>query len=354
MSSEQSVLNPMLYRRLLSRFGEVKVRHQGEKRVVRPAPLSDEAKGVVRQWGEQYMTACPFCRNQEYQLSISYMYGKLDDAGRQLTNLAYCHANKCLKRYENRVALAEMLNAKDGFLENASIRPGKVLSEEDRIMELPSPRTRIDQLHSGHPAKQFLACQGFDPVKVGKYYLLYWCDDSDDPLIRNRIIIPVYMHNKLQGWQSLSLDKRASTASKSWPPKYLSGQGMQTSTLLYNLDKAREYETCVVVREPINVWAFGRMAVCLLGGMISEKQEQLLKAVFRKKQVVLLLNEAHAESLTGHSLRTALRKCFPGNLLVVEHPANVAPGTEGRKVLRALVSQKAEDRGFAVSLKKTP
>jgi len=352
MSSKPSVLNPMLYHRLLRRFGEVKVRHRGEKRIVRPDLLSDEPKLVVRQWGESYYVCCPLCHDNDFKLSISYMYGQLDDTGRHLTNLAYCHANNCLRKSENKFTLAEMLNAQDGILEDARILSGKVLSDEERIPALPAPRTRIDQLPKGPPPRRWLKRQGFDPDKLARMYELSFCPESEDPLTRDRIIIPVSMRGKHQGWHSLALDPSTTSGERRSRPKYLSAPGMATSTLLYNLDRAREYETCVIVKEPIRVWAFGRMAVCALGGTMSEKQQQLMKAVFCKKRVILLQNEADKDSLSGRCLRTAVQRCLSGNLIVAEHPANVPPGTKGRQVLREFVTRKAEERGFSVSFEK--
>src|SRR3954466_3005712 len=104
MSSEHSVLNPMLYRRLLRRFGEVRVRNRGQARVapVRRDLLTDEAQVLVKQWGEEFRVSCCFCRDRDFQLSVSYLYGQRDGkSGRPLTNLAFCHASRCLARYEN-------------------------------------------------------------------------------------------------------------------------------------------------------------------------------------------------------------------------------------------------------------
>ena len=337
--SQSTVMNAVLYRRLSSRFGDPKIRNAGQARVafVR-RDLEDKPTTRVKQWGEQYVTRCPICKGDA--LAVSYMYGQPDDSGRPMLHLAHCHGRNCLKKYENRVALAERLGAGDGILEHARVLPGKLLSEEERTPELPASRTRLDRLPKGHPAGRWLKRQGFDPDRLARFYDLSYCEDSEDPLTRERIIIPVALRGKHQGWQSLGMDQTHA--------KYLSARGMAASTLIYNLDKAREYATPVIVQEPMDVWAFGRMAVCPLGASVSAKQVATLMAVFSDRRVVLLARERTENALARRLTLASLERAFPGNLLVVAAPADVPPGAKGRAELRNLVAEEARKRGFSV------
>src|SRR4051812_8528857 len=118
-------MNPALYRRLAAKFGEVRITHRGEPRVVldlaRYGPSA--SKPLVKQAGESYGVCCRFCRDRDFRLSVNHMYGQLDAAGRPAL-LAYCHAIGCLARPDRRQALFDMLDGGLGVLARARIRPG--------------------------------------------------------------------------------------------------------------------------------------------------------------------------------------------------------------------------------------
>lgn len=345
--SQSTALNPTLYRRLLLRFGEPKVRNEGQKRVVTTRHDADgTVTHITRQWGEQYMVRCPFCRSETPQLAVSYMYGQPDDVGRPMFHLAHCFNRNCLRVPDNRRELAEKLGAGQGQLEDARTRPGRILTEVERIPDLPEPRTPIDELPRNHPARRWLKRQGFDPDKVGKAYGLSVCLDADDPLTRHRIIIPVTMRGKHQGWQSLATGETARTK------KYLSAPGMRTSELVYNLDAAREYRTPVIVQEPADVWAFGRMATCPLGETVSRKQVRILRTALHRKHAVLLLRSEGRDLGGTQHLREEMERALAPSLLVVEYGDDIPQGRAGRAALRELVLREAEKAGFQADFRK--
>lgn len=345
--SQSTALNPTLYRRLQLRFGEPKVRNEGQKRV---ATTRHDADGTVthvtRQWGEQYLVRCPFCRCETPQLAVSYMYGQSDDGGRPMFHLAHCFNRNCLRAPDNRRDLAEMLGAGQGLLEDARTRPGRVLTEVERVPDLPAPLTPIDELPRGHLARRWLKRHGFDPDNVGKAYDLSVCLDGDDPLTRHRIIVPVTMRGKHQGWQSLATGEIAQTK------EYLSAPGMRTSELVYNLDAAREYLTPVIVQEPADVWAFGRMATCPLGETVSGKQVRILRAALWRKPTVLLLCREGRALGGAQRLREEMERALAPSLLVVEYGDDIPPGREGRAGLRELAVREAGQAGFEVKFRK--
>lgn len=355
-ANTDSVLNPTLYRRLVRRFGDVKVRYPGEARVVRQDPFSDEPRLVAQNWGESYYVCCPFCGDRHHQLSISYMYAQRDEeTGRQLLHLAYCHAAKCMSRYKNRVALAEMLSANDGLLEEARLRQGKVVSDAERVVELPSPLTRLDKLPKKHPARRYLRQRGFNPDKVGKFYDVHYCNGGDDPLARDRIIIPVYRSGRLRGWQSLALEPgEGDRGDDGQTPTFLSALGMKTSDLWYNLDRARDYATGVIVRWPTDVWAFGLMALCPVGNSVTEMHQRVIRAVFRARAVVLFMAKEELAERGVRQLRSALERGVPDRVAVVERPGDRPPGAEARRLLRGCVLKQAKSQKVRVAYDKVP
>lgn len=343
------MLNPMLYQRLVNRFGDVKIRNPGEARVVHRDPFSAEPKQVVRQWGETYYVQCPFCREQRFQLGISYMYGQRGDNGWPLTHLAYCHTNKCLAIPENRDALAAMLSVHDGFLEHARLDRGKEVSDEESVVALPTPLTLLDQLPRSHMARRYLRYRGCDDDRVGRYYGVSYCEDSDDSLARKSIIIPVSRHGQVRGWQAIPL--RSSDPEPVAPgmsARYLTARGMHTSRLLYNLDNARRYETGILVREPLAVWAFGPMAVSLLGESVSAYQQELILSTFQRRSLVLLVHKDLVLPLTVQRLIPVLKQRMAG-FAVVQTPPDLPFGSQRRKLLRAHVVREARAQGVRVS-----
>ncbi len=206
-----SVLNPSLYRRLQRRFGRVVVANAGQAMVYRPARdlCTDAPRLNISQPGEQYRVCCAFCNDTRYRLYVSHMWGRRDDFGRRMTFLAKCFNEDCLSRDVNRENFIETLQEMDGPLEDAWVRPGKVLPEEAREVQWPGPVTRIDELPGRHKARHYLASRGFDPDKLGRVYGVTYCEESRYFLASERIIIP----------SSTTASSRAGrpATSASWP-----------------------------------------------------------------------------------------------------------------------------------------
>jgi len=353
MTAMLDVLNPNLYRRLLRRFGEVRITHPGEKRVARMVRnLEDELRLYVRQHGETYRVCCPFCKDSFFQLTINHMYGQRDsDSGRQLLNLAFCHSNNCLAVYANRVKLADMLSAHDGWLEDVRILPGKLVSDEERKIELPRPMTRLDKLPARHPARKGLVERGLDPDRLGKAYKVSYCAENDEPVARDRIIIPIVMRGQLRGWQSMPV-RAGSIGGRIIPSRYLSAPGMESAKLLYNFDRARQYQTAVLVKGPADVWTFGPMALCAVSSRVSEYQEQTLRSVFREATLVLLLYEMVFSRPDVRRLVSELRPSLRFRLAVVRLPESDPAGQYNRAVLREHVVKEAAKQGVRVCYDK--
>jgi hypothetical protein len=280
--ASQPVMNGMLYRRLVRRFGTVKVSRAGEARIAtaRRNPVTGQPRDDLQQHGEQYYVRCPFCRDSSLSLSINHMYGQLGRNGYQMLHLGYCHRSACLTKSQNRDRLAEMLSAEDGILSKTRIGSGVGKSVAVQPPELPQGMRAINQLPDAHPARQFLDGQGLNPDRLTKFYELGYCGNAASSVARNRIIIPIRQKGELCGWQSLSIAEERRH-------RYLSAPGVATSKLVYNLDRAREYPTAVIVPETLDVWRFGAMAVSLMG-TCSERQVRLISSAFRGRSVVLV------------------------------------------------------------------
>lgn len=275
-------MNGLLYRRLCHRFGTVKIANAGEARIAKMCRdlFTGQRKDAVQQHGETYYVRCPFCRDSDLSLSINHMYAQLGMTGSQMLYLAYCKRSGCLANRENRDSLANRLSACDGMLSMARIVAGVERKTAEQPVELPEGMRPIDRLRDTHPVREFLSDYDLDVERLAKFYELGYCGSSAPSLARNRIIIPIRKKGELCGWQALSIaeDERR---------KYLSARGMATSKVVYNLERAREYPTVVIVPEALDVWRFGPMAVSLMG-TCSADQLRMLKSACRGRIVVLV------------------------------------------------------------------
>lgn len=337
-----TVMNPFLYRRLLARFDEVRVTRAGEKRIA----IRNERRTDVKHWGEQYLVACPFCRAPG-KLAISYLYGQADDTGRPATYLVSCFVRGCLRQPANREALAKRLGVGDGLLEQARLRdePNRPAAP---TVKLPRHLTPLEDLRYGHPARQFLSDRGIDPDVASRVYGLTYCDESDDTLAQDRLIVPVYSGDKLETWQSFSI---RGTQADDPQPRYFSAKGIATSHLIYNLGRAARYETAVIVAEPMYVWRFGPMAVSPLRfEALSDRQRRRLLASFRKKTIVILMTERELERNADFVRKMTNR--MPGRFAAIQMPRRQPGAHEVREYLRGLVTRNAAEKGVRICFAK--
>jgi hypothetical protein len=345
-------MNPMLFRRLRTEFSEVEVRRAGEKRIANVRQgLEGELETSVQAWGETYLVACPFCRDRRLSLAISYEYGQADDGGDPQIHLAACFRKRCLANHSNRLHLAEMLGAYDGILGRARIRRPDVIDDARPVTSLPSPLMRVGRLPKDHPARVYLSECGFRPDKLGKFYEVSYCSGGGDRLSRHRIIIPVRKSGDLAGWQAIAVPVGSLTETDAHSV-YLSCKGMMNSRLVYNLDKARTYETAVVVPGPMQVWAIGLMGISALGGKFSEKFTRQIITAFRGRSVVVLMPRRQLADPRVQGLVEDLQTRMPCRVAVVATPRGIDAGSRGRKALREHVRLEADKQGVRVSFAK--
>ena len=352
MSMVGEVLNPYLFRRLQSVFHRVKVSHPGESMVARIVDGLDGLRYHIRHWGEMYHIACPFCDDQ-YSLAVSHRYGQIDGLGRRMTYAAFCRRRECHSRPGNRARLYEMISGYGGALEEARIRPGREVSDERKAAALPEPMTRLDRLPDDHPARRYLVRRGLDPDRVGRVYKVGYCGQVGESLARNKIIIPVAECGDYKGWQALAIapdDIRS--AADAAPVKLYTAPGMRASAAVYNIDRARAYQTGIIVPTPIDVWRFGSMAVSPLGEVWSERQCRTIAAEFPDRCVVLLADAARLERPSTRRVIQFLSRRMSGRFAVVELADPRRRKAYDRGFLRDLVVEEAASQRVRVRFTK--
>lgn len=335
------VLNPTLYWFLAKRVGPVRVTHRGETRTFRTV-LDDEADRRVRvaRHGEQYRVDCFVCGDRRQQLSVNYMYGQPDGAGGRLLNLAYCHASNCMASSANRTALAARLVADDNF-DFARLRPwaaGGTGGADD-----PPTATRLDRLPARHPARTYLRSRGVNPDKVGRVYGGSYTDTGTP-----RIIVSLECGGTRWGWWTTPVpEPGAALADKA------AGESVPAVTAAdrqppYNLDRARRYQTGVIVPSPLHVWAVGPMAVCQPNALVRDDAFRGTGAAFAGHTLVVVVTPEDKNRVGVKKMIDYFSRRMPGRVAVAEVPAAVLAGKIDRKSLRKEIRRQARAQGVEV------
>jgi len=227
------------------------------------------------------------------RLWINHRYASEVDSGRrQLTHLAVCYNNQCLKEPGRLEQLEQIVFGMGGHLKAkpAHIRPATSVFEPT-AMSPPGEIVLLRDLPKNHEARAYVESRGFDPDLLSDNFQIGLCATANEPrfeVMRNRLYIPVTFRQSLVGWQCRTLGGAM--------PKYLNAPNMRKSAYLYNFDSAASQPFVVVVEGVPSVWRLGCAAVCLFGKSMSMAQQSLISRTWAGKPVFLLLdNDAKAE-----------------------------------------------------------
>lgn len=358
INEEKTALNRALYRRIRATFGNVKIRNVGEKqsRKLTTDLVTGKPKTKIIHAGEYYAICCPFCNDTRFRCYINHMYGRDDELGRPQTFLATCYNAGCPLSMKDRATyeqLEEMLTGHTLFqLRKANIQEGKEVDVNKVRANWPGQVTRLDKLPSTHEAVVYLAGRGFDPDKIGRFYNVHFCTQSDRFICENRLIIPIYHKKRMVGWQARAAydcDWKSSHI-----PKYYTAPGTPRRQVLYNFGNAVRFRTGVIVEGVTDVWKLGPQAVCTLGATMTMQQQTLFVKGFRNHAGILLYDPDIKDQMKEKldELVVDMQGKLKSGFCWVHLPDGTDPGSLDRSFLRPFIKQQAEDKGVKVSWKK--
>ncbi len=306
--------NPELHEALQREFGTVLITDNGQAFKLDPTPGIEYRNGKVSlkqevlYYGETYRVSCPFCNDTRHRLWIPYMWAEEDEeTGRDNLHLATCFNEECLKEYDNREELREMVwplgrSGPDAPEQTLAKQPAGVGAIPPPAIVMPTHLTRIDHLPQDHAAAAYLIGRGFDPAELWARWRVSYCTSSPDsrPTLLRRILYPIHgarigvddagnrsLIVERAGWQARAIDRKSGRAET----KYLTAQGMAKSKALYGLPQAVYTGGPVVVVEgPTDVWRLRTNAVAILGKDASPHQRQMIIRWFKRRPVVVLLD----------------------------------------------------------------
>lgn len=227
-----------------------------------------------------------------------------------------------------------------------------------------SPMTSLD---SAHPAVEYLTHRGVTKQDCELYDIQYCSKGYYNFCSRlgttsGRIIFPIYMSNKLVGWQARQVDKnngkrlvwkgeesgwwepkpiKLSNGDKAYidyeVPKYYTCPGMHRSRSLLNFDYALENtELVVVVEGPIDCVKVGKNSVATFGKKLTKDQIRILKSNW--SNVLMILDE---EVDTNQQWFKELENSFDGVYFLWMKLSNYEdPGSATREEIWKQIKQK--------------
>jgi hypothetical protein len=359
--SADRLLNPALHWCLQQHFGEVTIKNAGMP--LRYDYIYDELKRrdrlIVVECGERYRVCCDRCGDKRQQLCISAGW-YFHDAGRRRTwkHLIKCLNRDCYASREAREALHSRLSSESSspFLLAPIRGPEKAdLAESFSVpdQELPGEVFPLSSLKRAHRAVEYLESRNFDVDELCRLYDLGYCKQSRLGCARGRLIIPAYLDQRLVGWQARYIGELDWNQPSS-PPKDFTCPGMKRGRVVYNLDRAQDYRTVVILKRPSDVWRLGPMAVAIWGSKLTIQQRRLLVRHCRHASVVMLLDHGSPARKSTRcpdwllSRKLGLSNTFAGGFAVVSLPQELSPDSLTQDWLREYVQEHAAQQGVQV------
>lgn len=142
------------------------------------------------------------------------------------------------------------------------------------------------------PFWDYVIDRGLAPTLVMKYKLGYIRRGTPENnfVERNRLVIPIYMNEKLAGYTARTLTK--DVTMKYWVPTWC-----HTGQLLFNLDAVLGREEVILVEGQFDALRLPDQAVCTFGKKISKQQIDLLVDADVKRVILCYDADASTDSV---------------------------------------------------------
>lgn len=253
----------------------------------------------------EFQVCCPYCRENRYRFGINlkkrvghcFNCQKSIGARGILTLLGIAHAEigviqtdfSFLEEPEGK-EVTETLVAPD-------IDVGRPLHE---VLNASDSQALLMHMHAKRICK-YLESRGFNPIEFSEDYgaLVPYPGTR----YTGRVILPVYEKGNLVYFQARATNPQAK-------PKYLNPAkehaALSKSQIVYNLDKAKEYEEIILCEGIFSAVSAGKNAVGIFGKELSDTQ---MYKIFKSgvRSVVVMLDEGAEEQAQAAALKLSTR-----------------------------------------------
>lgn len=213
--------------------------------------------------------SCLFCNDPSTHLGINLTTG--------VYNCWACgskgHIEKIIKEIDG-CSITEARNIANDLFLNTHKTIKSIPQTE--LVEIPKEATKeFPKLHL-----EYLKKRRYNPNYVIKKHNLYACHQIGD--YSYRIIIPVYMNNKL-----ITFTAKDVTDKQKIPYKNLSEEKsiLSTKESLYEIDNTKN--KAVIVEGPLDQWRIGNGSVCTFGTQFTHSQIHILSEKGLERVVIL-------------------------------------------------------------------
>lgn len=359
-------LNPGLYRALSNTFKRgVKIQKDGERMGydVRENQITGKSQIHVKpaQGGEDYKVCCPFCNDSRFRLEISHRWNTRDeDTGAYFgASFMRCYNDGCDMNPDSSWPARKGCHDRMVEMTKPYIARNRPIVYEQPVrekqpMKLPDKSVPIINLPEGHKAIKYLESRNYDIEYLFNSFRLLYCVDDPNPMVADRIVIPIYMNGELVGWQARYIGHEKLPSSI---PKYYTAPGTQRNQLLYNYDNAKGFNIGVLVEGPSDVWRVGNTGVAPLGSAVSRGHIQLISAAWKDGGFVLMMDPDYIrkprkkpdEPTAYEKLLATLSDptLFKYGLLEIIPPGDVDPGGfDTMQLLWYFIKDEAKKKGY--------
>lgn len=306
--TSQNVLNPVLYRLLLAKFGSVKIANQGSHALTRYMAGRNGRLTAQIKSGEYYRVNCPRCAppDRHHHLWISHRFGEYDArSGRPITHAAICY--RCGRGAEDLYLIDALSPSFSRFSVEPVVADVAAYAAPPPLPGVSAPvgvYARLTDLPSTHPAAAYLSRRGFDAAELDGVWGWRFCVQSPNRNVSGRLFIPVYADDggplRMVGWQTRAVPG----VSVNLEPKYFTMPGFAKSRALYGFAYAKRCARIVITEGVTDAVRVGIGAVALFGKTMSFDQQALLAAACPNARVAVLLDSDAAGE--GHALAARL------------------------------------------------
>lgn len=349
------------------------VRNEGEQfRYHLEHTPTGKKRVAVDNYGETYCVCCPYCGDTRNRLYINHMWNEnVEGVPYRMKYLVHCFNEECEKNEDFHEVLTSKLNPlsirtnrKRGVLK---VGPTPVTEEDLSVVVVPPGEiTPLANLDSSHPAITFLESRGHNVKKLSTYFKVGYCEHSKYSMASNRIIVPFYYQDELQGWQARYIGDVSglfmcgsdlcqhlfyctgenkplacpacnhSDHKPRYVPKWYTSPGIKTNNIFYNYHTASNFSQkyTVLVEGPLDVINLGNPTgkdlpgpgMAVLGKSLSLYQIESLLLPWRQPGryvVVMFDGEAIDNTMgTARRLRDAGYNAVPVTLVDGEDPGS--------------------------------
>lgn len=296
------MLNEALYRQLERVYQNVVIHNEDMHLELNTRPVPRPAMGIhlsdlrvtstmVEEGGEYYAVNCPFCKDTRQRLWVCHAWGsRVSIEGNPVPvsrGVIHCYNEHCMENTDNWRKFCDSLEG-NWKPEIITVSTGLSLNKRYEPVAFPNPTYYVNDPHADPAIRNYLQNdRRYDLNELSAIWEFRYgqIDFYDAPVV----IMPVQFDGACRFWQARypTLGNIPETFRDGRPkPKYYIPAGAGKSLVLYNLERAIETDTIVLVEGIFDAVRIGPSGVAMFGKKPSVRQLAKLRTLASDKDVV--------------------------------------------------------------------